>query len=75
MLNLYFSSKRDDGTRLYLAPLSSRRQAACVEKVEDPSGYFLFEERGSGALPEIEILARVDNDDAALRLSRLFQMT
>jgi hypothetical protein len=74
MMNLYFSTQRDDGTKIYLCPLSSRRQACCAEPIEDASGYFLFEERVHGPFVEIEILARVDTDEAAIKLSRIFGM-
>lgn len=73
-MNLYFSTQRDDGTKIYLCPLSSRRQASLAVPIEDASGYFLFEERVNGSFVEIEILARVDTDDAAMKLSRIFGM-
>ncbi len=74
MMNLYYSTILSDGRKLFLAPLSSRRMAACADAVSDASGYFLFEETLSAAGPEIEILAQVHDDEAAFRLSRLFSM-
>ena len=74
MMNLYYSTVLEDGRKLFLAPLSSRRLAACADVITDASGYFLFEETQSSGASEIEILAQVHDDKAAFRLSRLFSM-
>lgn len=74
MMNYYFSTDLEHGRRLYLAPLSDKRLTACADEIDDASGYFLFEETIRGSTSEIEILARVHCDEAALRLRSLFNM-
>ena len=45
------------------------------QDIEDSSGYFLFERRGTGEGAEIEILAQAVSEDAAHRLREMFEMT
>ena len=72
MAQFYFSSKLDHDRTLCLAPLSDRLLASCGDDAPvDSSGYFLFERRGDGHLVEIEIIARVDSDEAAVKLSEM----
>lgn len=75
MAQFYFSLKQPDGTTLCLAPLTDRLLAFCCEEVPDPSGYFLFERRERGAIEDVEIIARVDTDDAAVKLSAMLGLT
>ena len=74
MGNLYFSAELSDGRMLYLATLSSRRLEACPEPIDDTSGYFLFEDTGSESAPQINIIAQVHSDEAALRISSMLNM-
>lgn len=43
-------------------------------EIADSSGYFLFEKRGSGEQAEIEIIARVESEEAAFRLRELLNL-
>jgi hypothetical protein len=74
MSEFYFSVNLDDNRVLCLAPLTDRRIAMSGQEITDPSGYFLFERRGSGEVAEIEIIAQVLSEEAALRLREMFQM-
>ena len=75
MDGLYLTSPaREDGRRLTIAPLSSRKLSRCAELPEDVSGYFLFEEDGADASGEVTILAHIASGEAALRLASMFKM-
>lgn len=68
--NFYLSRTDDDGSVLGLSLLSNRRAAAAGIAPSDASGYFLY--RATPCDPDsVEILARVDSDEAALRLKGL----
>lgn len=75
MAQFYFSVNLDNDRTLCLAPLTDRKIALSGEEITDPSGYFLFETRGSDELGGIEIIARVMTEEAALRLREMFKMT
>ncbi len=74
MSEFFFSVALNESRSLCLAPLTDR----CIEEsgqiLHDISGYFLFEKNGTGDRAEIEILAQAISDEAAQRLSQLFQM-
>lgn len=68
--NFYLSRTDADGSVLNLSLLSNRRAAAAGIAPSDARGYFLY--RATPCDPDsIEILARVESDDAALRLKEL----
>lgn len=71
MSDCYFSAEIGDQTTLYLSPLTERRISMSGETIPDPSGYFLYEQRGVGDFAELEILAHVTSEDAAFRLSKM----
>jgi hypothetical protein len=71
----YFSVALDSERTLCLAPLTDRRMAMSGQEIADPSGYFLFEKRGSGEAADIEIIAQVLSEDAALRLRDVLGMS
>ena len=75
MSELYLSSETDDGMRLSIAPITSTKLARCVDAPPDTSGYFLTEEDTSDPLGVINILARIEDDESAVRLGRMFAMT
>ncbi len=75
MADFYFSVNLEPDRTLCLAPLTDRRISLSGQQVEDTSGYFLFEQRGTGETAGIEIIAKVMDDEAALRLRDMFQMT
>ncbi len=70
---LYLSTESQDDTRLCIAPLTRQIIAATGSDASDAAGYFLFERQGSR--PEnVQILARVASEDAALKLARLLNL-
>jgi len=71
MSDYYFSAQIGDEKTLCLAPLSDRRIDMSGQSISDPSGYFLYEQRGSGDMAEVEILAHLLSEDAAFRLREL----
>jgi hypothetical protein len=75
MSEFYFSVNLDNHRTLCVAPLTDRRIAMSGQDIEDSSGYFLFERRGTGESAEIEILAQAVSEDAAHRLREMFEMT
>lgn len=75
MADFYFSVNLDSERTLFLAPLTDRRINLSGQSLEDTSGYFLFEQRGSGETAGIEIIAKALDDEGALRLRDMFQMT
>ena len=71
MASIYLSSIRDCGKTLTLKPLTNRTAQYMDPPPIDMSGYFLVEESGG----ETAVLARVDSDDAALKLGRLLGLS
>lgn len=74
MSQFYFSVNLDDTRILCIAPLSDNLIAASGDDIADTSGYFLYEMRRIGDRRDIEIIAHVSSDDAAIRLSEMMGM-
>jgi hypothetical protein len=74
MAELYLTGKPTDGKRMMIAPITSRKLARCPEPPDDTSGYFLTEEVVSDPLGVITILARIADEESALRIGRMFGM-
>jgi hypothetical protein len=74
MSNFYFSAKVDDDTTLCIAPITDRRIELSGETIDDASGYFLFETKGGAEPSEVQILARLTSEEAALRLKRMLAL-
>lgn len=74
MNEFYLSVQLEDDRTLCVAPLTERRLNVSGQEVEDASGYFLFEKRGDDEVGEVEIIARLVSEEAALRLGSLFKM-
>jgi hypothetical protein len=70
----YFTVTLDNERTLCLAPLTERRVAMSGQDLPDASGYFLYEKRGSGECADIEIIAQVLSEEAALRLRDMLGM-
>ena len=70
---LYLSTEGNDSTRLCIAPLTKQLALASGEDVGSCAGYFLYEGRGDDP-EDIEILARVASEDAAVRLAKLLNL-
>jgi hypothetical protein len=71
MASLYLSLDAECGKSLSLKPLTNRMAQYIDPPPTDTSGYFLVEEFGG----ETSILARVPDEDAALRLGKLLGLS
>ncbi len=67
MASLYLSSVCAGGKTIALKPITNRIAAAFDPPILDTQGYFLVEDDGR----DTAILARIETDDAALKLARL----
>lgn len=67
MATLYLSAVSESGNKLSLKPVTNKLAAAMDPPLHDLNGYFLVEGEGSDA----SVLARVETEDAALKLARL----
>ncbi|MDA9396413.1 hypothetical protein WN73_38540 [Bradyrhizobium sp. CCBAU 45394] len=74
MSDFYFSADIGNDTTLCIAPITDRRLELSGETVDDKSGYFLFETKGGAEPSEVQILARVTSEEAALRLKRMLSL-
>lgn len=74
MSEYYFSAKIDSETTLCIAPLTSKRIELSGQEIEDASGYFLYQTRGGGEPGDVEILARLESEEAALRLKDMLAL-
>lgn len=72
MAELYLTGKSINGKRLMIAPITSRILARCPEPPSDTAGYFLTEEETSDPMGTVTILARISDDEAALKIGRVF---
>ena len=71
----YYSASITNDRALYISPLTDRQAEASGYPLEDASGYFLYERRGSSEVAnKITILAQIPNEEAAFALSRLLKM-
>lgn len=70
---LYLTTEDQHDARLCIAPLTSQMILDCGEDAADAAGYFLFE-RHHADPSRVEILARVANEEAALRLAGLLNL-
>lgn len=75
MAEFYFSVNLDNDRTLCVAPLTDRKIAMSGQDISDPSGYFLFEQRGSDVFASVEIIAHIASEEAALRMRDILQMS
>ncbi|MDR6305519.1 hypothetical protein GGQ85_003243 [Nitrobacter vulgaris] len=75
MAEYYFSAKVDTDTTLCIAPLTEKRIELSGQQIPDSSGYFLFRTRGGGEPGEVEILARLESEEAAMQLREMLQLS
>jgi len=73
MDNFYFSVNLGNDRTLCVAPLTDRKIALSGEDIGDTSGYFLFETRSSDGFA-VEIIAKVQSEEAAFWLRDMFKM-
>lgn len=74
MAEYYFSAQVDGDTTLCIAPLTDKRIELSGQSIDDPSGYFLYQVRGGAEPDEVEILARLESEEAALRLKDMLAL-
>ena len=72
--SFYFSAILDAETKLFLAELTDEEAIAAGRDAGAGGGYFLYE-KSLQHPQEINILARVESDEAAFALSRMLNMT
>lgn len=75
MSDLYLTGNGPDGKILTIAPITSKRLARCPEPPADTTGYFLTEEDQCNPIGTINILARIEDDEAAFRLGQMFALS
>jgi hypothetical protein len=74
MADYYFSAQIDKDTTLCIAPLTNKRIDLSGQQIGDPSGYFLYQTRCGGEPGEVEIIARLESEEAALRLRNMLSL-
>lgn len=74
MSEYYFSAKLDLDTTLCIAPITDRRIELSGENLEDTSGYFLYQTKGDGEAGEVQIIARLISEEAALHLKQMLSL-
>jgi hypothetical protein len=74
MPEYYFSAELDGETTLCISPITDKCIELSGEQVDDPSGYFLYQTKGGASLSEVEILARLTSEEAALKLKQILSM-
>jgi len=74
MAEFYFSVSLDNDRTLCVSALTDRKITMSGQEISDPSGYFLYEKRGSDKSCGIEIIAHVLSEEAAFRLRDFFKM-
>jgi hypothetical protein len=74
MAEYYFSAKVDTDTTLCIAPITNKRVELSGQEIVDRSGYFLFQTRGNGDPGEVEIIARLESEDAVFRLKDMLSL-
>ncbi len=74
MSEYYFSAKIDSETTLCIAPITNKRVELSGQEIEDRSGYFLYQTKGDGEPGEVEILARLTSEEAAIRLKEMLAL-
>jgi hypothetical protein len=70
----YYSVNIDSDRTLCLSPLTDRLISLSGQDISDPGGYFLYERRTRGDIVDVEVIAHVLSDEAALRLRQALNM-
>lgn len=70
----YFSADIEENATLCIAPLTRRAAEAVGQSWEKCSGYFLFR-RGKGNVEDVEIIAQLESEEAALDLASLLKLS
>lgn len=75
MDQFYYTVNIDSDCTLCLSQMTDRLISLCDQEIEDVSGYFLYERRTRGEIVNVEVIARVLSNEAAMRLRKAFNMT
>ena len=75
MDQFYYTVTIDSNRTLCLSPLTDRLISLSGQEIGDTSGYFLYERCARGDIVDVEVIAHVLSDEAALRLRQVFKMT
>ena len=75
MDQFYYTVNIDNDRTLCLSQMTDRLISLCDQDIGDASGYFLYERRTRGEIVNVEVIARVLSDEAAMRLREAFNMT
>lgn len=70
MAELYFSTNVSNDVELCISPLTDSRAAGAG--LQDAGGYFLYERCQSN--DSVEVIARVESEEAVFRLSQILGM-
>ncbi len=69
----YLTAKNGKSASLCIAPITKSFALSAGQAPEDSSGYFLFEVRDDNP-DSIEIIARLNSEDAAVKLADLLRL-
>lgn len=70
----YFSKPLDSDRTLCVSPLTDRLLQSAGQEIGDVSGYFLFCQDRSEGMTGVQILARLESEEAAFALKTLLGM-
>lgn len=73
MADYYFSTSLSNDVTLCIAPLTTNRATANGIGA-DQSGYFLYEKTHSESADNVAVIAHIQTEEAAMRLSQLLGM-
>ena len=74
MERFYYSVDIDCNRTLCLSELTDRLIFLSGQDIKERDGYFLYERRRRGNIVDIEVIAHVLSDEAALRLGQALNM-
>ena len=73
MADFYFSAEIDSETTICISPLTNRTIELSGQEFDDCSGYFLYTTQ-SGPYPKVNILARVQSEEAIWHLRGMLSL-
>lgn len=75
MPDMYYSTNLTNNVTLCIAPLTDQQIASAGPEIaDDPLGYFLYEYCADTGPHNVSVIAKVVDDEAAWRLSRMLKM-
>jgi hypothetical protein len=70
----FFTADQNDGSRLYISPLSDRIFAAAESEFQENIGHFLYRRNDLSNQDDISIIAQLSSEESVFSLSRLLKM-